>query len=276
MVVGAAGLPDDLKTWHGWVGRLARALTGNVGRWVLAGIGFVLLLLLLISDDRFRGLVARWQQPSGYGGHIPRGRGQGQWPEGWVEPQLLAEYLTSMEGSMPKRRIAPDTTVRPERRSFAETVNIAAQAKADLYAGRLQRRGLQADGRDALRSLIREGEGFNDLDRNPDAVNAWAQRVGSWLGPALGDSAVRRFERFPPDSLSASDLHTRRLETLRVLLLENIPPGITHELTPLETIDRYMEIRNVPYEERGALRERALEIMEEVENDRLGESDASP
>ncbi len=47
LVVGLAGVPDDINTWENWIGRIFNMITPNQGRWLL--VSFAVLLFLFFN-----------------------------------------------------------------------------------------------------------------------------------------------------------------------------------------------------------------------------------
>lgn len=255
-IIGGAGLPEDLQTWRGWLAALARAAGGNTGRWVLTLAA--LAILLIANEDKLRAWRRRGRESSV--ARDPRSAAS-EWPKDWVPPVQLADYLRAINATMEENGFGRDPNPQPRKRSLAESINAAVQAKSDLMEGRLEvkRKRLSGWQREQLRQLIQEGEAIDKLNAGLPPARAWSTKVAAWIGRSLDKRSAERFSGPPSDSDFDERLLQRGLHRLRALLLEHIPPGISGDHTPTEALDRFMEIQGVPEERRASIRERAAE-----------------
>ncbi len=53
-IIGFGGLPDDILTWRNWIDESAAWFSDDIGRWILMGIGVV--VLIMANADRIPGL----------------------------------------------------------------------------------------------------------------------------------------------------------------------------------------------------------------------------
>src|SRR5207249_4655911 len=104
---------------------------------------------------------------------------------------------------------------------------------------------LSGSQRNELRSHIRAGERLAMKDQlRPLALLLWERTVSQWLRKNLDEAARLRFDWPPPSDIkSPLEVLAFRLEHLRALLLQHTPPGLDANLTPLEAVERYMEIK---------------------------------
>jgi hypothetical protein len=102
--------------------------------------------------------------------------------------------------------------------------------------------------RDDLRRFIAQGEELCvGLDLHLDDIETWATEVALWLGAHHQGRYVNRF-RFsdPCDSEETRSWVIMRVVDLRVLVLNHTPAGFSHELTPVEAVERWAQVHRIP------------------------------
>jgi hypothetical protein len=100
--------------------------------------------------------------------------------------------------------------------------------------------------RDELRRMITAGA---RLDRSDAGVeSAWSESAATWLDEHRQERYSRRFRE--------AEGFDQKLKELRTALTQSIPAGIALDLTPIEALDRWMEVEGIPEGERQLLRER--------------------
>lgn len=58
-VIGLAGIPDNVKTWKGWVSNIITILDGEIARWIFVGCAVFLILFVNKNQNPVRLLLSK-------------------------------------------------------------------------------------------------------------------------------------------------------------------------------------------------------------------------
>jgi hypothetical protein len=121
--------------------------------------------------------------------------------------------------------------------------------------------------RDDLRRLIAHGEQLQAANAlEAEAVPQWMERSASWLQEHRQERSSRNLRHWASEPEAEADLLIGTcLKELRTVLIRNIPAGISLDHTPLEALDRYMEVEGFPGELRSAMHDRTARYLKEIE-----------
>ena len=171
---------------------------------------------------------------------------------------LLGESLWQRRKRQRVRRTVPDGVHQPQSaRSSVPPPRLNQQSRLSLSGAE----------RDALRELIGNGEALHRESAGRDAIARWSGEAASWLEAHGHSRQARRLRSSEPrsDAESSLEMLERHLVDLRVALVENIPQGFDIDLTPLEAIERWMEVEAIPEEQRPSIRETAARYVRAAE-----------
>jgi len=121
--------------------------------------------------------------------------------------------------------------------------------------------------RDDLRKLIAHGEQLEAADTlEAEPVLQWIERSASWLQEHRQERSTRNLRRWASEPGAKADLLIGAcLKELRTVLIQNIPAGISLDMTPGEALDRWMEVENIPEDKRPDLRTMHQELERKLD-----------